>query len=667
MRKLSACGLKVGLLATLACMVQQVHARQDADLTDLSLERLLELRIISTPKFGARAQDIPSSVSIITATEIRTFGWRTLADMLRSLPGFNVTDDHGYSYVGVRGLSVPGDYRPRLQLLIDGIQSNENIYDGTLAGSDFPLDVELIDHVEVVRGPSASTYGGNSMAGIINVITRRGADIGAMEASASIGSGTTRQLRATWGSSFANGAALLMSATGFDAQGRSIDYPEFGTLGFDTTARGNDAEQGAKLLVRATGGDWRATLIHSRRDHEVVNGAYGTIFNGHHADFVDTLTLAEIGNDHHWNSGYTFSSRLFAGRYADTGVYPFDIDSVLVINRDRLIGKWWGGEARVTAVQLPRQRVTAGIEYQDNFSQHLENYDVDYGCYDVGAEPCLLDRRSNRHVGIYLEDKITLLPATELTLGVRYDQTSSLPSHWSQRLGVVHHAGAAGTFKFLYATAFRDPSVSERYYNWPGYAYGNPAIRPEQMRSSELTWEKALSPSTRFTLAGYHFSVERMISQSREFTVENLPALTARGIELEVEHRWSARAQLKAGYSLQSPVREGDRPDNSPEHSLKLNLSLPLPLPEMTAGIETQVVSTRLAANGAVRVGGHVVTNLNLNYSPPTRAWELTFGVYNLFDRQYADPVSVDQLANVPVYRMTQNARGYRLHGTVSF
>jgi iron complex outermembrane receptor protein len=114
-------------------------------------------------------------------------------------------------------------------------------------------------------------------------------------------------------------------------------------------------------------------------------------------------------------------------------------------------------------------------------------------------------------------------------------------------------------------------------------------------------------------------------------------------------------------------VRAGNRPDNSPQHSLKLNLSLPLPWPEMTAGIETQVISERLAANGAVRVDGYAVTNLNLNYSPATRAWQLAFGVYNLFDRKYADPVSVDPLADVPVYRMTQNARGYQLHGTVSF
>jgi iron complex outermembrane receptor protein len=104
---------------TLALCSQGASAESNKDLTELPLEELLKLRVISTPKFASKAEDIPSAVSILSAEDIRAFGWRTLADALRSLQGFTVTDDHTYAYAGVRGVSVPGDYRSRFQVLID--------------------------------------------------------------------------------------------------------------------------------------------------------------------------------------------------------------------------------------------------------------------------------------------------------------------------------------------------------------------------------------------------------------------------------------------------------------------------------------------------------------------------------------------------------------------
>ena len=57
--------------------------------------------------------------------------------------------------------------------MMDGHRLNENIYDSALIGTEFPLDLDLIDHIEIVRGPSSSLYGTNAIFGIINVITRR--------------------------------------------------------------------------------------------------------------------------------------------------------------------------------------------------------------------------------------------------------------------------------------------------------------------------------------------------------------------------------------------------------------------------------------------------------------------------------------------------------------
>ena len=117
------------------------------DLSKLSLEQLVDLKIDSVYGASAYLQKVteaPSSVTIVTAQQIRRYGFRTLADVLRSVRGFYVTYDRNYSYVGVRGFSRPGDYNARVLLLIDGHRLNDNVFGSALIGSEFPLDIALI-------------------------------------------------------------------------------------------------------------------------------------------------------------------------------------------------------------------------------------------------------------------------------------------------------------------------------------------------------------------------------------------------------------------------------------------------------------------------------------------------------------------------------------------
>ena len=112
--------------------------------------------VYSASKYEQKVTEAPSSVSIVTADEIKKFGYRTLADIIRSVRGFHVTYDRNYSYVGVRGFAPPGDYNTRLLLLVDGHRVNDNVYDMAFVGTEFVLDVDLIERVEIVRGPSSS-------------------------------------------------------------------------------------------------------------------------------------------------------------------------------------------------------------------------------------------------------------------------------------------------------------------------------------------------------------------------------------------------------------------------------------------------------------------------------------------------------------------------------
>ena len=95
-----------------------------------------------------------------------------MADVLRNVRGFYSTSDRNYGYFGARGFQPPGDYNARILVTIDGLRANDNIYDGALYDENFQVDLDLVDRIEIIRGPSSSLYGSNAFLAVINVVTR---------------------------------------------------------------------------------------------------------------------------------------------------------------------------------------------------------------------------------------------------------------------------------------------------------------------------------------------------------------------------------------------------------------------------------------------------------------------------------------------------------------
>jgi len=164
--------------------------------------------VFTASKYEQKVTAAPSAVSIITAAEIRKYGYRTLADILRSQRGFYTSYDRQTEFLGVRGFGRPGDFNSRILLLIDGSRSNNNIFDTAAIGNDFILDVALIERIEVVRGPGSSLYGSNAFFAVINVITRRGRDLQGTELAATAASQATYSSRLSYGKRFAGGGRV---------------------------------------------------------------------------------------------------------------------------------------------------------------------------------------------------------------------------------------------------------------------------------------------------------------------------------------------------------------------------------------------------------------------------------------------------------------------------
>jgi outer membrane receptor for ferrienterochelin and colicin len=116
---MSKCPIAFTLLICILNL-SSASAADKGDLTDLSLQELMNVEIFSASKFLQKASEAPSSITIVTADEIQRYGYRNINDVLRSLPGFYISNDRNYSYIGVRGFSRPGDYNSRVLMLVDG-------------------------------------------------------------------------------------------------------------------------------------------------------------------------------------------------------------------------------------------------------------------------------------------------------------------------------------------------------------------------------------------------------------------------------------------------------------------------------------------------------------------------------------------------------------------
>lgn len=154
------------------------HADESSALTaeqlvEIPFEQLVTLEVSSASRYPQKIGEAPSAAVVVDANEIRAHGHRTLADILRGMPGLYVSNDHSWSYLGVRGFSRPGDYNTRVLLLVDGYRVNDNIYNQAYVGNEFLIDVDMIARVEFIPGPGASAYGDNAFFGVINVVPNR--------------------------------------------------------------------------------------------------------------------------------------------------------------------------------------------------------------------------------------------------------------------------------------------------------------------------------------------------------------------------------------------------------------------------------------------------------------------------------------------------------------
>ena len=149
------------------------------ELTEMSLEELLTVDVSVASKKSELLSNTPAVVSSVNAADLRSFGVRTLRDALAHVPGVVIQETPvGSVSIMIRGLSET--FNQKVLFLLEGVPYWMSSH-GDLPLLGMPL--ELIERIEVIRGPGSVVYGTNASAGVINVILKKNTDRAAVDLS----------------------------------------------------------------------------------------------------------------------------------------------------------------------------------------------------------------------------------------------------------------------------------------------------------------------------------------------------------------------------------------------------------------------------------------------------------------------------------------------------
>ncbi len=422
--------------------------------------------------------------------------------------------------------------------------------------------------------------------------------------------------------------------------------------------RGADGFYAASGMARLWVGDFTIEGSYNRRRKQIPTGAYDTIPGDPRSQNTDSRGFVEIRWEPQLSPEVALSTRVFLDYYEYAGDFASDPvgarNPVAGVTRDRWLGYWTGGEARVMIDPVEWLHVTTGAEARGSLVADLSSQnDVD-GRY--------LDRTARFFVlGAYLTAEARPVQPLTIQLGGRYDFVSTFANGaFSPRATIIVRPWDTGIIKVIGGSAFRAPSVYELYYNDGGLTQVAPgSLSPERIWTGEVEFTQRIDEELSAIASVFYnyimnpITTELLPSNPNVFRYANSPdVFQTLGAEAELRREWRQGWMFSLSYSYQR-TRIGDvlsdaasaRVTNSPEHMVGFRGAAPVVPELLTLALRLRVESPRLGQrlnpDGTTQlVQGDLplLADLTVSGEVSDIGVSYAFGVRNLFDWQYRYP-----------------------------
>ncbi len=522
--------LIVGLAMTSSLRVLAEPTRDD--FLNLSLEDLMQIKIVSSTLTEKNLRTVPSSVSVFTKTQINAMGLDYLDELLNFVPGFQAfrqADSGGEYYHSSRGIRSGTSSREVL-ILIDGNRVNAEF----AGGSVHMISLKNIEKIEIIRGPGSAIYGSNAFVGVINITTSNNKNL----LSQTLGSNNRLQTQ-------------LFATTKFN---------EFNVDLFANAYR----DQGQLYSVE------NSTTHKPYQTRDPIDGYDINVKVGRSKSQLNLTYFARNARD--FLASERTANDINETKVKDTSI-SFQqatswIDSVATDYNLRY-------HQRTSFIQFPLIPPSVDATFEEasfEFALHNdwsinENRSLQFGLEQryIDSEEVtlhtafgsvLVNQEYERDVlGLYVQHQHKLGSNTELTVGARYDKYSQVGSAVSPRVGVTHKLTDIQTVKLLYGKAFRAPGIGDLTLSSNNSLVGNPDLQPERIATVELVWMGSWKNAS-LTITGFENKINYSIVQgfgedgTTRMYVNAPDSQKSRGVEFEYISQINSNWQLRTQYSL---------------------------------------------------------------------------------------------------------------------
>jgi vitamin B12 transporter len=587
----------------------------------------LEPVIVTGTRIETPAEQVGASVTIIEGDEIDSRHYPTVDDALRNVPGVEIR--RSGSFGKTTSISIRGANPNQVQVLVDGVRFQSP----TLGAADLAdLSPDMIERIEIIRGPQSTIYGADAIGGVVHIITKRGSGPPTVWASQEVGNYDTLRTRAGVSGSwqwfdYAVGFYHLESNGQFINDGMNQDAASArfgvalpGNTHVGVAVRYNKTDTGVPIEFVGNPNPIGPTIDPNTRQESET--------------YTATIDL-------HTRPVPWWEGELRASRYENNQVFvdppdpfpcppatfgpPCDFPARFRVKRNEVeglshfhIGKWststfgveWREEAanvQGTSAFSPRTETVSGL-----FEQKLRFFD-----------------RLFMSAGVRVEDNSAFGTSTTERGSLAY-----VVKEWGTRL----HGGAG--------SGFRAPTFNDLFF--PGFS--NPTILPEKSFSWDVGVDQSLWKNrVKLGLTFFHNKFTNQIFCCLPLpgppfaTTANIGRSRAAGIEFVSEVVLLDNLVASVNYTYTDTENLlTDRPlPREPQHRWNVALTWE-PIPRLSLFTEVHVVTRQFETLGNVYNSGHTTVNIGgswrlLERVGVLKALDLTARIQNALDEGYAD------------------------------
>ena len=503
-----------------------------ANVTDELRDILNSDQISAASKKAQDTASAPADVVVLRSTELRALGYRTLGDALGGVVGFRTNEDHAYQGMAVRGLYVLGDQNTRVLVLLDGHSINSPAEVGSSkVGQDFGLPMELVDHIEIVRGPASSLYGNNAFMALVNVVSVDAANSrhSKVEGALGLGSDGAAEGWVDVGGTL-GGVKVSLMASGFGRRGTTQAYPQLGSI--DSALAGplpanSDHEDRQSAYLRLAGTEWTFAGFYLNRLQRLASGPFGY----KPGDLGNTYTNKRLSGDFRWQPStgqVQWLVRLFADRNEfqdaftaqDGSVGGWDKDPdwslgaefqarmplgeklTLTVGSEQRFHHFSDTTLSGTTQIASEVRYRIGNTYLEGSFQASDHWTFVAGLQEAEYNPSAANLRV---------DGQSVTSITVAGTGEVIPFTKAAIHRETPRFTVLFSPDQANVLKLIYGQGFRFPTLFEAYYSDANTFYPNAQLRPEVLTSEQLSWSSKWSRTFRTQLSASLFQWDHLI------------------------------------------------------------------------------------------------------------------------------------------------------------